>query len=394
MSKEILINQLFAGKYLNEGENIGHEVINLFSDDEGNHNLFITPSGRVKGHDLEYIVFVRNVSARRIVEIVGVAQGIMRLEEGEMDKIKYAGVSLDKIFDKNKKNGETDPFTEHVTFRAEKFLLPSQRLYITIEDNTFGDSTIYLDSERQVIIPQGMREYYSEEVDPRAYKELKRIIENPGNWDMDKTTERLIPDAAMRDKMPTFLDVIRKEDDENIFSNLLAYYFEYSHPTFLKFASNPEFLNIPNMSASFELHRETVERVDLWIESDNDIIVIENKIKSGINGITGDDYSQLNKYRDIAEKKAEKCGKKAHYFIFAPDYARFDLSQFGLEGKYTIIRYSELYRFFMEEAEVYIADRFFPDFLCGLKRHTLSFSELQFETMRSRLLRRISLLQE
>lgn len=29
MSKEILINQLFAGKYLDEGENIGHEVINL-----------------------------------------------------------------------------------------------------------------------------------------------------------------------------------------------------------------------------------------------------------------------------------------------------------------------------------------------------------------------------
>ena len=36
MSKEILINQLFAGEYLNEGENIGHEVINLFRDDDGN----------------------------------------------------------------------------------------------------------------------------------------------------------------------------------------------------------------------------------------------------------------------------------------------------------------------------------------------------------------------
>ncbi len=27
---EILINQLFAGAYLHEGTNIGHEVINLF----------------------------------------------------------------------------------------------------------------------------------------------------------------------------------------------------------------------------------------------------------------------------------------------------------------------------------------------------------------------------
>ena len=32
--KEILINQLFAGRYLDEGENIGHEVINLFKDDK------------------------------------------------------------------------------------------------------------------------------------------------------------------------------------------------------------------------------------------------------------------------------------------------------------------------------------------------------------------------
>ena len=36
-SKEILINQLFAGRYLDEGENIGHEVINLFKDDKGDN---------------------------------------------------------------------------------------------------------------------------------------------------------------------------------------------------------------------------------------------------------------------------------------------------------------------------------------------------------------------
>ena len=72
MAKEILINQLFAGKYLDEGENIGHEVINLFKDDDGNHNIFITPTGLVNGHDLEYILFVRNFSARKTVEVVGV----------------------------------------------------------------------------------------------------------------------------------------------------------------------------------------------------------------------------------------------------------------------------------------------------------------------------------
>jgi hypothetical protein len=130
--------------------------------------------------------------------------------------------------------------------------------------------------------------------------------------------------------------------------------------------------------------------VDLWIESKEDIIIIENKIKSGINGITGNDYSQLNKYYAIAEAEAKKNGKKTHYYIFAPDYARFDLDQFGLKQTYKVIKYSSIYDFFVRETAAYIADRAFPDFLRGLKRHTLTLPELQFETMRSRLLRKIN----
>lgn len=46
---EILINQIFAGSYLQEGSNIGHEIINLFCDDQERNYLFIPPSGIVKG---------------------------------------------------------------------------------------------------------------------------------------------------------------------------------------------------------------------------------------------------------------------------------------------------------------------------------------------------------
>ena len=52
---EILINQLFAGRYLSEGGNIGHQVINLFEDDNGDRYLYVTPSGIVKGHDVETV---------------------------------------------------------------------------------------------------------------------------------------------------------------------------------------------------------------------------------------------------------------------------------------------------------------------------------------------------
>ena len=395
MSKEILINQLFAGKYLDEGENIGHEVINLFRDDDGNHNLFITPSGRVNGHDLEYILFVRNVSARRTVEVVGLAKGFKHITAEEMQSVRYVGVSLNQIFRNNTYHGEEDTFAEHITFRADSFILPARRIFITIEDNNDNEEyTIHLDSERQVIIPQGMREYYSDKIDSVAYAELLSLIKYNELWNDNVTTEKLFPDGAVQNKSPSFLEVIRKEDDENIFSNLLGYFFEYSHRSFQKFAADENLLNISDMSVSFALYRETMSRVDLWIESEKDIIVIENKIRSGINGVTKDDYSQLNKYYEIAEKEALKYDKRTHYYIFAPDYARLDLGRFGLNDVYKIIRYSEIYRFFIEEAETYISDRFFPDFIRGLKRHTLTFPELQFDTMRSRLIRKINMLQQ
>ena len=40
----IIINRMYAGKYLTIGENIGHEVINLIRSDNGNNylNIYLT----------------------------------------------------------------------------------------------------------------------------------------------------------------------------------------------------------------------------------------------------------------------------------------------------------------------------------------------------------------
>lgn len=240
------------------------------------------------------------------------------------------------------------------------------------------------------------------------------LIRNPLIWNKTNATNVLIPDGIAHNQSPSFLEVIRKEDDENIFSNLLSYFFEYSYSSFQKFAK--DILKINDMGASFELVREKAvgkvednpsdkskrrgkERIDIWIESEDDIIVIENKIKSGINSIVNEEQgkqsSQLNSYYAYASEVARKSQKAVHFYIFAPDYAKFDLNHFGADIKdnFKIINYSEAYNFFVKESATYIADRAFPDFVRGLKRHTLPLSELQFDTMRTRLLRRISQLQ-
>lgn len=395
MSKEILINQLYAGDYLKEGENIGHEVINLFKDDAGNNNLFITPSGYVKNHDLEAVIFVRNVSERRTVEIIGVAKELYPPTDCEISESKYAGVTLEEIFKSNTYRGDEDVFNHHITYRANCFLRPSKRIFITLDkdvDNS-NEYTWQLDSEKKVITNQSLRSYYSVEDDAVAYNQLRELLNNSDLWEDNNTTEKLLPDGRVQFESPSFLEVIRKEDDENIFSNLLAYFFEYSHRSFQKFASDATLLDIDDMRTSFVIYREVKERIDLWIESDKDVIVIENKIKSGINGVTQDDYSQLDKYREYTEEYVKGNGKKPHYYIFAPDYARFDLAKYDPAGNYKLIKYSDIYNFFVKETETYIADRSFPDFIRGLKRHTKTYSELQFDTMRSRLLRKISMLQ-
>ena len=399
MAKEILINQLFSGSYLEEGYNIGHEVINLFKDDDGNNNLFITPSGPVKNHDIKYILFVRHISKHTTVEVVGLAKNIYQITNEEMNRIRYAGVSLDQIFSSNTYRGEKDTFSRHVTFRAKSVQLPLKRIIISIDNNfSTDDYMIFLQSKKKVIVPQGVRSYYSCENDETAYFQLKELIENSELWEADNNTKELIPEGAVHNEAPSFLEIIRKEDDENVFSNLIGYFFEYSHLAFQRFAAEPKLFNISNMSISFDLVREKKvankqDRIDIWIESDKDIIVIENKIKSGINGIARKDYSQLNSYYEYAKNESQKSGKSTHFYIFAPDYSKLDLTPFGLEKIYRIIRYSDIYNFFIKESSVYIVDRAFPDFIRGLKRHTLTLPELQFDTMRSRLLRKISQLQ-
>ena len=76
-----------------------------------------------------------------------------------------------------------------------------------------------------------------------------------------------------------------------------------------------------------------------------------------------------------------------HFYIFAPDYAHFSLGNYNRGEEYSIIKYSELHKFFKDEMQMYIAERAYPDFMRALERHTMPLSELQHKDMEASMLR-------
>ena len=402
INDEILINQLFAGTYLDEGTNIGHEVINLFKADDGNNYLYITPSGKINtnSHPVKSILFIRNIEGKTTVEVIAKAEELSEVD-ADPDSIEYANTPLSRVFAGNKFHDEDDPGI-FFTFKAGKVRIPKngQRIFLTIDNqyeiNDDGITVIELDSNSSAISNQSGRKYYSLKDDPIAYNQLQDLIDNDNYWEPINTTEKLSANNSIRRENPTFLDIIRKENDELIFSNLLQHYFEYDKNIFRKFAK--DLLRVDDFSSQFEIIRESVNNIDLLVKGSKHVFVIENKIRSGINGIKlHGGESQLNKYQDKIEDRVrdpddeyELCGKEPHYYIFTPNYNHIDISKYKLKKPYKIITYKELYEFFSNNATSYIDDKYFPDFLKGLRRHTMSMAEFNFSIMRSRFFEKLN----
>lgn len=394
---EILINQLFAGAYLQEGTNIGHEVINLFKDDNNDNYLFVTPSGAVKNHDVERILFVQNIKARETMEVIMKADGLTKTSVEDISKIYYAGNNIVDIFKKNLYHGEKDSVGIEImaTYKASNVVFPKNgtRIILTVDKDYIADDdntlVIFLNPNKQKIVGQGMRTYLSEISYPDIYDVINELLNDNSKWEKDNNTQKMISDGSLARNNISFLEIIRKENDELIMSNLLAYYFNYNHRMFSKFTN--EVMGINDFSISFEIIRESMNNIDLWVQDENNIIVIENKIKSGINGRMDDGTSQLDKYADFAEKykRDNKLGN-VFYFLFVPNYNNLSRDISKLNVQYKIINYSEIYDFFRKNAAEYINDKYFSDFLSGLKNQTMAFSELRFSIMRSRFLEKIN----
>lgn len=209
--KEILINQLFTGKYNNIGDNIGHEIINIFKDDSDTYNLFITPGGKVENHNIDTILFVKNEDKPYVVEVVGMATNLQIFNADKDPLITYNGKTEKKIFYGNQYNGTLETNDESpVMYRTNDIKMPVNRLYLGVKDLVNDDNIILIDNNGKRLTNTSMRSYHKEGSD--IYKQLEEII-NSIDWkplDTEEIYKRCSDNKIFEQQYTRFLNKINK----------------------------------------------------------------------------------------------------------------------------------------------------------------------------------------
>ena len=401
-SREIIINKMYVGGYLSEGDNIGHEIINLYKADDGKNYIYLNSQGTIElshGENSITVLLVRKF-ASKIYKVLAKAEGITILDfadsklprkeryKGQVALgLTYGGVSLVDLFNGNSYRGSLEEEKNaYTTFVADRVIKPKNQIYITDDESVSGDNIFFIRTNKG-FGKQTLREFYNENEKPESFTDLNQIIENNKLWEEINTTQAIseLPEPQ-KDPYFNFLNIIKQEDNELVFSNMLAYFFNIKREAFSRFAR--EVLSI-EIETDFTIEREK-RNIDLLVSDKNNAVVIENKIKSSINGINErhDIYSnqvqsQLKKYYQFVTTDAEYCKKTVSCFIFSPNYNRIDLSKFSCGEKYTVVYYREIYNFFVGNRNLFYDVPYFEDFINAMHKHTKDYdNELEEEMQR------------
>lgn len=433
-NEEILINRMYVGSYLENQHNIGHEVINLLRADgdvdengDGKNYIYVQPYGTMSiehNNKIDTIILTRNTGIINTFEVLAQAwdlEQIVKIEKSSHKKeiknitkkqIDY--IKVNNITYNNKLLNEiyySNTFQQEVcvSFKANKLRKPKNPMFIYFgkDDDTQKlkvlkdkGTVIYLntqdiefiDKSDRVIKPvnapkSSLKMYINKAGQTNAFKTLQKILENADFWQDKNTTQNALEVRRFYkyDKC-NFIDLIDKQNAEATYSNLFKHIFESDYELFKKFAK--DILGIDDISDNYKVEREE-GHIDLLITDKNNVIVIENKIKSGINSIKYDIHgdiigSQLNEYYQYVKKYKKK---NEWFFIFAPDYNQINTDKIKyIPNIYKVIPYSKIYEFFnnlsYEDSCKYSRKiQYFYEFIYAIEKHIDSVDNtLEIET--------------
>ncbi len=391
MKDIILLNNLFNGEYIKE--KVGGEIINLYQSDNNKYYIYVNPYGNInKNWDdrIKHILFIRSVG-NGVVKVIGKAE----IEEQiSHNAIRKTGAGIDdyqkKYIDKNNitygnvKIDELGSWSNYfMTFEAKTVYKAKTDIYLTTNENqTYPtDSTFVLENIKK-INNQSQKLY----IEPSNinYEVLEKVLQNSNFWKKDKVGKVDLSESKASTK--SFLSIIKKENDELVNSNLLAYFLENDRIFWSDFVEKVlEISNENVINGNPKITRESIGNIDLLIEVGGCAIIIENKIKSGINGQKNNGYSQLEKYVKIADEYFKNSNRTLYFYVLRPDYNNEDYTVFNEGNRYSEIKYSKIY----EIIENRNNGLHFDEFKRVVKKHSAEYDNELFELMNDRFIEQI-----
>ena len=434
----IVLNCMYVGSYLSS--NLGHEVINMYQADNGKYYIYLNSTGNFAEEHSEKIdkmLFVKhyvqgvfevigkaegledvpgaNMSLSRDVKFDGVDEEIFELQKGYVDNeggVFYGGKSIFDIF-----NG-AEQQSIFITYKAEKVYRTKNGMRIFIccknlknEFNLLG--TISEEKEHNIKIielpeynqaSQSLKQYIYP-TNTNSYDNLLNLINDERLWeDNIKKVDRC---ELKSPRKVSLFDICQIQNNENCFSNALAYfmtrpeYYGLWKGFFEKYGItlNKNFLVEREVSSKIKddkcNHKEKPNggRIDLLISDEENIVVIENKIKSDVNAVDADkdNSTQLDRYVNYVEWVSIQNYKNKPNCLFLILTPKYNIPTISEEmGKiYKIITYAELYSY-LEKLSVFSNDTNFVAFFEAMKRHTYeNVNDYLYYEMQEKFFRRI-----
>lgn len=425
---EIVLNRLFAGSFLDD--HIGHEIVNLYKDDRGDNYIYIQPYGTYSCEHqdrIEYVLLVRGVEGKHSVQVLGLATGLTDLYDSSLnadvmwkkqkqyiiDKgISYNGTSVLDIFERNGEN--VDVQSVYFSMKAERVLRPNRPVYLVYgSDNPIVDKTAIVYNLNAGQPKCSLKQYFCQSGNTEDYATLTDLIDRKDLWAID--TDRVQKNATQKLHEDSFWTVCAIEDYELAWSSAYAYFMRKYPQLVVDFAK--EHLGI--RVKSFGIVERETDNIDILLENDDQIVVVENKITSKINGVEVRDNklvaSQLAKYYIKAVERAcqrkakdysefaeleRRCPKRISCYVLTPNYNPIYLPEydtplykddkrspmFRCEEHYRQIFYGDVYRFLEKRCP---DDLYFIEFMKGMKKHINEYHDDLFSVTKEKFVRQI-----
>lgn len=424
--KAIVINRMYVGDYLSS--NLGHEVINMYTADNGNHYLYLNAYGNFSKEHTDKVgyMLLAKYYAEGVLEVIGKAEGLTDVSGANTPLPKNYKVNIPNISDiqreyieeiENITYGEV-PLLEifhgaeqqniFVTYKAQRLYIPKSQVLISYGDidgvkadvvlcgynqaNTSLKTYIY--KEGTFVGDQTKPDEATKESRRQDYNKLINLINQNDLWKeyiykIDKKT------LKEEHRKISLFDICQIQNSENCFSNALAYFMQEDcykdlWDNFFKSKIELDFESCYWVKREIDIKTNIKNlgggRIDImvcdspYLTDAKKVIVIENKIKSDINRKESDkeameEKNQLHRYKEYLEKwlrskewlntKGTYQNRAVKYIVLSPEY-----NQPTLEEGWDLITYKDLYKFLGDNENIWTDDSNMRSFYEAMYRHT------------------------